>query len=62
MSGPATSIFLRTDQLDGETDWKPRKPVPQTQKCVHPIDMLQLPGTVIASPPSEEIYTFLGQY
>ena len=28
MSGTSTSIFLRTDQLDGETDWKPRKPLP----------------------------------
>ena len=21
------SIFIRTDQLDGETDWKPRRPL-----------------------------------
>lgn len=25
------SVFIRTDQLDGETDWKLRKAVPQTQ-------------------------------
>lgn len=25
-----SSIFLRTDQLDGETDWKPKKAIPWT--------------------------------
>jgi len=24
------SIFIRTDQLDGETDWKLRRPIPLT--------------------------------
>lgn len=26
------SIFIKTDQLDGETDWKLRKAIPHTQK------------------------------
>lgn len=28
------SIFIRTDQLDGETDWKPRRPLTVTQKGI----------------------------
>jgi len=27
------SVFIRTDQLDGETDWKLRKAVTFTQKA-----------------------------
>lgn len=26
------NLFVRTDQLDGETDWKLRKPIQFTQK------------------------------
>ena len=34
------SIFLRTDQLDGETDWKLRKPVAITQEIGDPISFI----------------------
>lgn len=44
------SIFIRTDQLDGETDWKLRKPLSQTQKS--PDDLLSQGGWVMAMPPS----------
>ena len=47
------SIFLRTDQLDGETDWKPRKAIPRTQKSATPSDMLSSGGHIVAEPPSE---------
>ena len=30
------SCFLRTDQLDGETDWKKREAIHQTQKLSDP--------------------------
>ena len=26
------SVFIKTDQLDGETDWKLRKAIPHTQR------------------------------
>ena len=51
-------IFLRTDQLDGETDWKLRKALPQTQKFSRPQDLLAHEGYVVALPPSEEVYDF----
>lgn len=42
------SIFIRTDQLDGETDWKPRKSLSWTQKCRTPQDLLTSGGQVVA--------------
>ena len=30
-SDPSGSLFIRTDQLDGETDWKRRRPLNSTQ-------------------------------
>lgn len=29
---PSGDVFIKTDQLDGETDWKLRKPVRKVQK------------------------------
>lgn len=54
------SIFIRTDQLDGETDWKLRKPLSQTQKS--PEEVLSQGGWVVAMPPSQEIYDFQGYF
>jgi len=58
---PSGTIFIRTDQLDGETDWKLRKPLAPTQK-VAPQDILSIGGWVVALPPSQEIYDFKGYY
>lgn len=41
---PTGSCFLRTDQLDGETDWKLRLPVACTQR---------LPTAAVSSFPAE---------
>lgn len=30
-SDPNGSLFIRTDQLDGETDWKVKRPLTSTQ-------------------------------
>ena len=49
----SNSIFIRTDQLDGETDWKLRKSVPQTSKVSSPQGLLSLDGIIVALPPSE---------
>lgn len=38
------SVFIRTDQLDGETDWKLRKAVPLTQKISPPETIFFLNG------------------
>lgn len=56
------SIFIRTDQLDGETDWKPRKALPWTQNFKNPQDFLATGGQVVAQPPTEAIYDFKGYF
>ena len=35
------SCFIRTDQLDGETDWKLRLAVTDTQKLIFDTDLFQ---------------------
>ena len=55
------SLFIRTDQLDGETDWKLRKPLMFTQKFDKLEDIIGLTGCFIIDPPSREIYNFVGQ-
>jgi len=54
------SIFLRTDQLDGETDWKLRKPVALTQENGDPMTFISDKSHVLADPPSKQIYYFKG--
>lgn len=57
-------VFIRTDQLDGETDWKLRKAVTHTQ-IVHQESDIVLRmegGHVVANPPSDQIYDFKGYY
>ena len=59
---PAGSgTFLRTDQLDGETDWKLRLPVAFTQKLSADIELLNLPLRVEAAPPHKDIHSFIGK-
>ena len=50
--------FIRTDQLDGETDWKLRLATPLTQS-LQPIDFTRL--TIIAGKPSKKVNEFLGR-
>ncbi len=59
-SDKSNSIFLRTDQLDGETDWKLRKPVNITQEIGDPKKLVTENGFIIADPPSKQIYYFKG--
>jgi len=47
------TVFLRTDQLDGETDWKLRKSLSWTQKCSGPQEILMSGGNIVAEPPNE---------
>ena len=56
------SVFIRTDQLDGETDWKLRKACTITQN-VHPCTkLIQTDGEVVANPPNDLIYDFKGYF
>ncbi|KAI8324412.1 phospholipid-translocating P-type ATPase [Martensiomyces pterosporus] len=56
----AGACFVRTDQLDGETDWKLRIAVPPTQKLAHETDLFSLHGSVYADTPHKDIYDFVG--
>lgn len=56
------SIFLRTDQLDGETDWKLRKPVAVTQSIGNPMKIASEDAYLLADPPSKQIYYFNGLF
>ena len=56
----AGSVFIRTDQLDGETDWKLRKAVTMTQAVADPTKLAQTDATIVANPPNDQIYDFKG--
>ena len=45
-SDPSGTCFIRTDQLDGETDWKLRVAVPATQKLGSDRELMMLDGEV----------------
>ena len=54
-----SNTFIRTDQLDGETDWKLRKAPGITQK-LNEAQLLELNGFINYEPPSKFIYNFEG--
>ncbi|KAK3169501.1 hypothetical protein OEA41_008884 [Lepraria neglecta] len=55
--GGAGETFIRTDQLDGETDWKLRLVSPLTQS-LDPRDFTRL--KIVAGKPSREVNEFVG--
>ncbi|GAA5931089.1 aminophospholipid-translocating P4-type ATPase NEO1 [Sporobolomyces koalae] len=59
-SDPSGTCFVRTDQLDGETDWKLRVAVERTQSLANDGQLLQVEGEVYADPPTKDIHTFVG--
>ena len=61
-SDKSGSTFIRTDQLDGETDWKLRVPISVTQKLNHACDIFSLNSTVYAEKPHKDIHTFIGNF
>jgi phospholipid-translocating ATPase len=58
--GEDGSIFIRTDQLDGETDWKLRQAVTITQRLESEDELLVSGAMVDAEAPKQEIYDFVG--
>lgn len=57
------TVFIRTDQLDGETDWKLRKAVNFTHNYLKnnsQNSLLGLLATVNAQAPKLDIYDFQG--
>ncbi|OBZ74307.1 putative phospholipid-transporting ATPase IIB [Grifola frondosa] len=63
--GPHTrsgTCFIRTDQLDGETDWKLRVAVPACQKLGGEKELLGLDAEIYADAPIKDIHTFIGTF
>ena len=54
------TVFIRTDQLDGETDWKVRRPIQATQQSMEsPEDLLGMTqAEVKCEGPTNLIYDF----
>ncbi|KAI0369507.1 protein transporter [Pilatotrama ljubarskyi] len=56
------TCFIRTDQLDGETDWKLRVAVPACQKLGSDRELLTLDAEIYADAPIKDIHTFIGTF
>lgn len=56
------TCFIRTDQLDGETDWKLRLAVPVTQKMDTNEELFSMDATVYAEKPQKDIHNFIGTF
>lgn len=56
------TVFIKTDQLDGETDWKLRKALACTQRIQPITRLLDLEGTLTVKAPDQNIYRFVGRF
>ncbi|GMT29153.1 hypothetical protein PFISCL1PPCAC_20450, partial [Pristionchus fissidentatus] len=56
------ACFIRTDQLDGETDWKLKSAVPFTQHLVTEAEIMEINCEIYAEKPQKDIHQFVGTY
>eukprot|EP01127_Copromyxa_protea_P020365 TRINITY_DN6818_c0_g1_i1.p1 TRINITY_DN6818_c0_g1~~TRINITY_DN6818_c0_g1_i1.p1 ORF type:complete len:647 (-),score=95.84 TRINITY_DN6818_c0_g1_i1:1847-3724(-) len=56
------ATFIRTDQLDGETDWKLRKAVMTCNNLADDKSLLQMQASFFANKPKKDIYDFVGNF
>jgi phospholipid-translocating ATPase len=56
------ACFVRTDQLDGETDWKLRLAVPATQKLAQDKDLYDIQASLYVEKPQRDIHSFIGTF
>ncbi|XP_054711581.1 probable phospholipid-transporting ATPase IIB isoform X3 [Uloborus diversus] len=56
------SCFIRSDQLDGETDWKLRDAVPTTQRLSSTEELFLMDASVYAEEPKKSIHSFVGKF
>ncbi|XP_053697934.1 probable phospholipid-transporting ATPase IIA isoform X2 [Sabethes cyaneus] len=61
-SDKSGAVFVRTDMLDGETDWKLRLAVPATQKLASHSDLFSIGASLYVEKPQRDIHTFIGTY
>ena len=60
---PNGSVFLKTDQLDGETDWKSRESIKSAQSWVNSgARLLDFDFSCEVPAPSNKIYEFRGKF
>ncbi|KAJ7280383.1 protein transporter [Mycena rebaudengoi] len=60
-SDASGTCFIRTDQLDGETDWKLRVAVPDCQ-ALDEGQLTLLDAEIYADAPTKDIHTFIGTF
>ncbi|KAK0085310.1 hypothetical protein PV326_005945 [Microctonus aethiopoides] len=56
------ACFVRTDQLDGETDWKLRLAVPATQKLDSDAQLFDIKASLYVEKPQKDIHAFIGTF
>ncbi|XP_063217955.1 probable phospholipid-transporting ATPase IIB isoform X2 [Bacillus rossius redtenbacheri] len=56
------ACFVRTDQLDGETDWKLRLAVPATQKLELDAQLFDIKASLYVEKPQRDIHSFIGTF
>lgn len=56
------AVFVRTDQLDGETDWKLRLAVPATQRLSSDSALFDIRGSIYVEKPQKDIHSFIGTF
>lgn len=56
------ACFVRTDQLDGETDWKLRLAVPITQKLDSDAQLFDIKASLYVEKPQKDIHSFIGTF
>lgn len=61
-SDKSGAVFVRTDQLDGETDWKLRLAVPATQKLHNDSELFNIGGSIYIEKPQKDIHSFIGTF
>lgn len=61
-SDKSGAVFVRTDQLDGETDWKLRLAVPATQKLSNDSELFNIDATIYIEKPQKDIHSFIGTF
>lgn len=61
-SDKSGAVFVRTDQLDGETDWKLRLAVPATQKLASDSELFNISAKIYIEKPQKDIHSFIGTF
>ncbi|XP_063989984.1 probable phospholipid-transporting ATPase IIA isoform X1 [Diachasmimorpha longicaudata] len=56
------ACFVRTDQLDGETDWKLRLTIPATQKLESDSELFDMKASLYVEKPQKDIHSFIGTF